>query len=75
MDISILDLPNEILVNILKQLDIESICKFSATCKKAHTRVNQCDYLWKQVITKVTSSPEKIKDDRNEGCSWKVPFL
>ncbi|KAM6940260.1 F-box only protein 48 [Xenentodon cancila] len=66
-------LPTEMSVRIFGELDAESLCSASRTCKLWHAIIEQSEQLWRSQCLLVRAVCQREVDrDRSHGFSWKV---
>ncbi|XP_015246325.1 PREDICTED: F-box only protein 48 [Cyprinodon variegatus] len=69
-------LPTEMSVRIFRELDVESLCRASRTCKLWHSIISQSEQLWRQQCLLVRAVCQReVDSDRRDGLSWKVTLL
>ncbi|KAL0621436.1 F-box only protein 48 [Plecturocebus cupreus] len=69
-------LPEEISLKIFSQLDIQSLCRASLTCRSWNDTVRNNDFLWKpHCMTLRAVCRREIDDDLESGYSWRVTLL
>ncbi|KAM4749936.1 F-box only protein 48 [Anableps anableps] len=69
-------LPTEMSVRIFRELDAESLCRASRTCKLWHSIIDRSEQLWRQQCLLVRAVCQREVDgDRSDGLSWKVTLL
>ncbi|XP_064172718.1 F-box only protein 48 [Anguilla rostrata] len=69
-------LPMEMSMNIFSQLDIQSLCSATVTCKLWNDIIEKNDYLWRNHCLTVRAVCQKeIDSDRGDGFSWKVTLV
>lgn len=70
-------LPTEMSVKIFAELDAESLCSASRTCKLWHHIIEESDQLWRRQCLRVRAVCQReVDSDRRDGLSWKVgPLL
>lgn len=69
-------LPAEMSVRIFRELDAESLCRASRTCKLWNAIIEQSELLWRQQCMLVRAVCQREVDrDRGDGLSWKVTLL
>uniref|UniRef100_G1K8T8 F-box protein 48 n=1 Tax=Anolis carolinensis TaxID=28377 RepID=G1K8T8_ANOCA len=68
--------PLEVNLKIFSELDIQSLCSASMTCRSWNQIIDNCDNLWKHHCLNVrTICQREIDGDRGNGYSWKVTLL
>lgn len=66
-------LPTEMSVKIFSELDAESLCSASRTCKLWHHIIEESQQLWRRHCLLVRAICQKeVDSDRRNGLSWKV---
>ena len=66
-------LPTEMSVRIFGELDAESLCSASRTCKLWHHIIEESDQLWRRQCLLVRAVCQReVDSDRKDGLSWKV---
>lgn len=66
-------LPAEMSVKIFGELDAESLCIASRTCKLWHHIIEESDQLWRRQCLLVRAVCQReVDSDRRDGLSWKV---
>lgn len=66
-------LPTEMSVKIFCELDAESLCSASCTCKLWHDIIEESEQLWrKQCLLVRAICQREVDSDRRDGLSWKV---
>lgn len=66
-------LPTEMSVRIFGELDAESLCSASRTCKLWHDIIEESEQLWRRQCLLVRAVCQREVDgDRRNGLSWKV---
>lgn len=66
-------LPTEMSVKIFCELDAESLCSASCTCKLWHDIIEESEQLWrKQCLLVRAVCQREVDSDRRDGLSWKV---
>ncbi|KAM3864895.1 F-box only protein 48 [Diretmus argenteus] len=69
-------LPTEMSLKIFSELDAESLCSASRTCKLWHRLIEESDQLWRrQCLTVRAICQREIDRDRRDGLSWKVTLV
>ncbi|MEQ2178674.1 hypothetical protein GOODEAATRI_016582 [Goodea atripinnis] len=69
-------LPTEVSVRIFGELDAESLCRASRTCKLWHSIIDQSEHLWRQQCLLVRAICQReVDSDRSGGLSWKVTLV
>ncbi|XP_029997809.1 F-box only protein 48 [Sphaeramia orbicularis] len=69
-------LPTEMSVRIFGELDTESLCSASRTCKLWHDIIEESDQLWRRQCLLVRGVCQREVDrDRRDGLSWKVTLV
>ncbi|XP_044045368.1 F-box only protein 48 [Siniperca chuatsi] len=69
-------LPTEMSVKIFGELDAESLCSASLTCKLWHHIIEDSDQLWRSQCLLVRAACQReVDSDRRDGLSWKVTLL
>ncbi|EFB22756.1 hypothetical protein PANDA_014837, partial [Ailuropoda melanoleuca] len=69
-------LPPEVTFKIFSQLDIQSLCRASVTCRSWNNTVRNSDSLWKpHCLTLRAVCQREIDDDLESGYSWRVILL
>ncbi|XP_019905469.1 F-box only protein 48 [Esox lucius] len=69
-------LPLEMSLRIFSELDIDSLCNASLTCKLWHHIIEGCDHLWRNhCLTVRAVCQQEIDGDRQNGLSWKVTLV
>lgn len=69
-------LPAEISVKIFGELDTESLCNASLTCKQWRHIIEGSDFLWRSPCLVVRAVCQReVDSDRREGLSWKVTLV
>ncbi|XP_037546063.1 F-box only protein 48 [Nematolebias whitei] len=69
-------LPTEMSVRIFGELDTESLCSASRTCRLWHHIIEQSEQLWRQQCSLVRAVCQREVDrDRRDGLSWKVTLV
>ncbi|XP_032998589.1 F-box only protein 48 [Lacerta agilis] len=68
--------PLEVSLKVFSELDIQSLCNATMTCKSWNQTIENCDDLWKHhCLTVRAVCQREIDDDRGNGYSWKVTLL
>ncbi|KAK2817599.1 hypothetical protein Q5P01_025790 [Channa striata] len=63
-------------VKIFGELDTESLCSASQTCKLWHHIIEESEQLWKRQCLLVRAACQREVDgDRRNGLSWKVTLV
>jgi hypothetical protein len=66
-------LPLEVTLEIFSQLDIQSLCRASVTCRSWNYAIRNSDSLWKpHCLTVRTVCQREIDNDLESGYSWRV---
>ncbi|XP_051801537.1 F-box only protein 48 isoform X1 [Acanthochromis polyacanthus] len=66
-------LPTEMSVRIFGELDAESLCSASRTCRLWHHIIEQSEQLWRRQCLLVRAvCRREVDGDRRDGLSWKV---
>uniref|UniRef100_A0A1A7YFF3 F-box protein 48 n=2 Tax=Iconisemion striatum TaxID=60296 RepID=A0A1A7YFF3_9TELE len=69
-------LPMEMSVKIFGELDAESLCSASRTCRLWRDIIEQSEQLWRQQCLLVRAVCQREVDkDRGDGFSWKVTLV
>ncbi|XP_051239071.1 F-box only protein 48 [Dicentrarchus labrax] len=69
-------LPTEMSVKIFGELDAESLCSASRTCKLWHHIIEESDQLWRgQCLLVAAVCQREVDSDRRDGLSWKVTLV
>ncbi|KAM6971986.1 F-box only protein 48 [Aplochiton taeniatus] len=69
-------LPEEMSIKIFSELDIESLCNASLTCKLWHYLIEDSDPLWRDhCLTVRAVCQREIEADLRDGLSWKVTLV
>ncbi|XP_042371301.1 F-box only protein 48 [Plectropomus leopardus] len=69
-------LPTEMSVRIFGELDAESLCSASRTCKLWHHIIEGSDQVWRRQCLLVRAVCQReVDSDRSDGLSWKVGRL
>uniref|UniRef100_A0A3Q3SMW9 F-box protein 48 n=1 Tax=Mastacembelus armatus TaxID=205130 RepID=A0A3Q3SMW9_9TELE len=69
-------LPTEMSVKIFCELDAESLCSASRTCKLWHHIIEDSEQLWRRQCLLVRALCQREVDtDRRDGLSWKVTLV
>ncbi|CAK6981492.1 F-box only protein 48 [Scomber scombrus] len=69
-------LPEEMSVKIFGELDAESLCSASRTCKLWHDIIEESEQLWRSQCLLVRAVCQREVDrDRIDGLSWKVTLV
>ncbi|KAF6734226.1 F-box only protein 48 [Oryzias melastigma] len=69
-------LPLEMSVRIFGELDAESLCRASQTCRRWHAIIQQSEQLWRGQGLQVRAVCQREVDrDRSDGHSWKVTVV
>ncbi|KAJ8002177.1 hypothetical protein DPEC_G00177110 [Dallia pectoralis] len=69
-------LPMEMSLRIFSELDLDSLCRASLTCKLWHHIIEGCDHLWRNYCLTVRAvCHQEIDRDRQNGLSWKVTLV
>ncbi|XP_048208604.1 F-box only protein 48 [Perognathus longimembris pacificus] len=69
-------LPPEVALKIFSQLDIQSLCRASVTCRNWNDTIHNSDSLWKpHCLSLRTVCQREIDDDLQSGYSWRVTLL
>ncbi|TKS68777.1 F-box only protein 48 [Collichthys lucidus] len=69
-------LPAEMSVKIFGELDAESLCSASRTCKLWHDIIDESDQLWRRQCLLVRAVCQReVDSDRGNGLSWKVTLV
>uniref|UniRef100_A0A668AID0 F-box protein 48 n=2 Tax=Myripristis murdjan TaxID=586833 RepID=A0A668AID0_9TELE len=69
-------LPTEMSLKIFGELDTESLCSASRTCKLWHHIIEESEQLWRQQCLLVRAVCQReIDSDRRDGLSWKVTLV
>ncbi|XP_006863061.1 PREDICTED: F-box only protein 48 [Chrysochloris asiatica] len=69
-------LPPEVILNIFGQLDIQSMCRASMTCRSWNDVIRNSDFLWKPHCLAVrTVCQREVDEDLKSGHSWRVTLL
>lgn len=69
-------LPTEMSVRIFRELDAESLCRASRTCKLWRSIIDDSEQLWRQQCMLVRAvCRREVDSDRSDGLSWKVSLL
>ncbi|XP_036190187.1 F-box only protein 48-like [Myotis myotis] len=65
-------LPEEVTLQIFSQLDIQSLCRASMTCRSWNDTIRNNDFLWKPHCLALRAVCEReVDDDRKSGYSWR----
>ncbi|XP_008843990.1 F-box only protein 48 [Nannospalax galili] len=69
-------LPLEVTFKIFSELDLQSLCRASVTCKSWNSALRNCDSLWKlHCLTVRAVCQREIDDDVEKVYSWRVILL
>ncbi|KAL7403402.1 hypothetical protein ABVT39_000105 [Epinephelus coioides] len=69
-------LPTEMSVKIFGELDAESLCSASRTCKLWHHIIEESDQVWRRQCLLVRAVCQReVDSDRRDGLSWKVTLV
>ncbi|KAF7651779.1 hypothetical protein LDENG_00105810 [Lucifuga dentata] len=69
-------LPTEMSVKIFNELDAESLCSATRTCKLWHYIIEESEQLWRRRCLLVRAVCQReVDSDRRAGLSWKVTFV
>ncbi|XP_073348240.1 F-box only protein 48 [Pagrus major] len=69
-------LPPEMSVKIFSELDAESLCSASRTCKLWHHIIEESEQLWRRQCLPVRAVCQReVDSDRRDGLSWKVTLV
>ncbi|KAM7419917.1 hypothetical protein PAMA_016829 [Pampus argenteus] len=69
-------LPEEMSVKIFGELDPESLCSASRTCKLWHHIIEESEQLWRRQCLLVRAVCQReVDSDRSDGMSWKVTLV
>ncbi|XP_076584679.1 F-box only protein 48 [Chaetodon auriga] len=69
-------LPTEMSLKIFGELDAESLCSASRTCKLWHHIIEDSEQLWRSQCLLVRAVCEReVDSDRKNGLSWKVTLV
>nr|XP_057940699.1 F-box only protein 48 [Doryrhamphus excisus] len=69
-------LPTEMSVKIFGELDAESLCSASSTCKLWHHIIEDNEQLWRRQCLLVRAVCQReVDSDRKDGLSWKVVLV
>ncbi|XP_076004339.1 F-box only protein 48 [Genypterus blacodes] len=69
-------LPIEMSMKIFSELDVESLCSASLTCKLWHLIITQNQQLWRRQCLLVRAICQReVDNDRRDGLSWKVTLV
>ncbi|XP_049428535.1 F-box only protein 48 [Epinephelus fuscoguttatus] len=69
-------LPIEMSVKIFGELDAESLCNASRTCKLWHHIIEESDQVWRRQCLLVRAVCQReVDSDRRDGLSWKVALV
>ncbi|XP_015426956.1 PREDICTED: F-box only protein 48-like [Myotis davidii] len=69
-------LPEEVTLQIFSQLDIQSLCRASMTCRSWNDIIRNNDGLWKPHCLALRAVCEReVDDDRKSGYSWRDTLL
>ncbi|XP_042539023.1 F-box only protein 48 [Dipodomys spectabilis] len=69
-------LPLEVTLKIFSQLDIQSLCRASVTCREWNDTIQSSDSIWKpHCLSLRTVCQREIDDDLQSGYSWRVTLL
>ncbi|XP_013370189.1 PREDICTED: F-box only protein 48 isoform X2 [Chinchilla lanigera] len=69
-------LPLEVTLKIFSQLDIQSLCRASLTCRSWNSTIKDSDSLWKpHCLTLRTVCQREIDNDLQNGYSWRDILL
>ncbi|XP_029284782.1 F-box only protein 48 [Cottoperca gobio] len=69
-------LPTEMSVKIFGELDTESLCSASRTCKLWHHIIEESDQVWRRPCLLVGAVCQgEVDSDRRDGLSWKVTLV
>ncbi|XP_018540368.1 F-box only protein 48 [Lates calcarifer] len=69
-------LPTEMSVKIFGELDTESLCSASRTCKLWHHIIEESEQLWRRQCLLVRAVCQReVDSDRRDGLSWKVTLV
>ncbi|KAM5228104.1 F-box only protein 48 [Ctenodactylus gundi] len=69
-------LPVEVTFKIFSQLDIQSLCRASVTCRSWNYTIRNSDSLWKpHCLTARAVCQREIDDDLESGYSWRTILL
>ncbi|XP_059515570.1 F-box only protein 48-like [Myotis daubentonii] len=70
-----MSLPEEVTLQIFSQLDIQSLCRASLTCRSWNDTIRNNDFLWKPHCLALRAVCEReVDDDRKSGYSWRVGY-
>lgn len=67
-------LPPEVVLQILKYLDVQSLFNSSQVCTKWHNVIENTGWLWKWLCEHYCDFREDIQHDIQAGYSWQVIF-
>lgn len=73
-NITIQEIPNEILLHIFSYLNVESLNQSALVCKRWKVLICQSEVLWKDLCASLHESRRLIKIDRELGRSWQEIF-
>lgn len=63
-------------VKIFGELDAESLCSASRTCKLWHHIIEESDQVWRRQCLLVRAVCQReVDNDRRDGLSWKVTLV
>ncbi|KAM8772161.1 F-box only protein 48 isoform 1-T8 [Acanthopagrus schlegelii] len=69
-------LPPEMSVKIFSELDAESLCSASRTCKLWHHIIEESEQLWRRQCLPIRAVCQReVDSDRRDGLSWKVTLV
>lgn len=68
--------PPEVTFKIFSQLDIQSLCRASVTCRSWNYTIRNSDSLWKpHCLTVRAVCQREIDNDLENGYSWRVSLI
>eukprot|EP00062_Callorhinchus_milii_P007872 gi/632949978/ref/XP_007890470.1/ PREDICTED: F-box only protein 48 [Callorhinchus milii] len=69
-------LPQEIILKIFSELDVQSLTNATATCKEWNYLIENSDSLWyDHCLTALAVCKKELLNDRASGLSWKVTLV
>nr|XP_046232213.1 F-box only protein 48 [Scatophagus argus]XP_046232221.1 F-box only protein 48 [Scatophagus argus]XP_046232231.1 F-box only protein 48 [Scatophagus argus] len=69
-------LPAEMSVKIFGELDAESLCSASRTCKLWHHIIEESEQLWRRQCLLVRAVCQReVDSDRRDGLSWRLTLV
>ncbi|XP_054584262.1 F-box only protein 48-like [Eptesicus fuscus] len=72
----LITLPQEIALHIFSQLDVQSLCRASMTCRRWNDTIRNHDFLWKPHCLAIRAvCAREVDDDRKSGYSWRDTLL